>query len=60
KPGDSIPAKIEEGWNTRAFRFRDPLNKDRRFIRLQLDDPIKGSLAHIGLCRRPPRSIDIE
>lgn len=28
-----------------TFRFRDPLNKDRRFIPLRLDDaPIKGSL----------------
>ena len=68
KPGDSIPAKIEEGlersrvlvlcmsanafgsdWaqlEAGTFRFRDPLNKDRRFIPLRLDDaPIKGSLA---------------
>jgi hypothetical protein len=68
KPGDSIPAKIEEGlehsrvlvlgmsanafgseWahlESYTFRFRDPLNKDRRFIPLRLDDaPIKGSLA---------------
>ena len=67
-PGDSIPAKIEEGlersrvlvlcmsanafgsdWaqlETDTFRFRDPLNKERRFIPLRLDDaPIKGSLA---------------
>jgi hypothetical protein len=29
-----------------TFRFRDPLNKDRRFIPLRLDEaPIKGSLA---------------
>jgi small GTP-binding protein len=29
-----------------TFRFRDPLNKDRRFIPLRLDDtPIKGSMA---------------
>src|SRR5262245_12907127 len=29
-----------------TFRFRDPLNKERRFIPLRLDDaPIKGSLA---------------
>jgi len=28
------------------FRFRDPLNQERRFIPLRLDDaPIKGSLA---------------
>src|SRR3954466_906732 len=68
KPGDSIPAKIEEGldhsrilvlcmsanafgsdWaqlESQTFRFRDPLNKQRRFIPLRLDDaPIKGSLA---------------
>ena len=65
KPGDSIPAKIEEGlehsrvlvlcmsanafgsdWaqlEAGTFRFRDPLNKERRFIPLRLDDaPIKG------------------
>src|SRR5436190_11541966 len=68
KPGDSIPAKIEEGlehsrvlvlcmsanafgsdWaqlEAGTFRFRDPLNKERRFIPLRLDDAlIKGSLA---------------
>ena len=68
KPGDSIPARIEEGlefsrvlvlcmsanafgsdWaklEAGTFRFRDPLNTDRRFIPLRLDDaPIKGSLA---------------
>src|SRR5689334_16135597 len=67
-PGDSIPAKIEEGlehsrvlvlcmsasafgsdWaqlESYTFRFRDPLNKDRRLIPLRLDEaPIKGSLA---------------
>jgi len=67
-PGDSIPAKIEEGlefsrvlilcmsanafgsdWaqlESGTFRFRDPLNKMRRFIPLRLDNaPIKGSLA---------------
>lgn len=67
KPGDSIPAKIEQGleqsrvlvlclsanalgsdWaalESGTFRFRDPLNKDRRFIPLRLDDtPIEGSL----------------
>jgi hypothetical protein len=70
KPGDSIPAKIEEGlehsrvlvlcmsanafgsdWSqleSGTFRFRDPLNKGRRFIPLRLDDaPIKGSLAQL-------------
>jgi hypothetical protein len=68
KPGDSIPAKIEEGleqsrvlvlcmsahafgsdWaqlESQTFRFRDPLNKERRFIPLRLDDAlIKDSLA---------------
>ena len=68
KPGDSIPAKIEDGLeNSRVlvlgmsaqafgsdwaqleagtFRFRDPLNQERRFIPLRLDDaPIKSSLA---------------
>jgi hypothetical protein len=73
KPGDSIPAKIEEGlehsrvlvlcMSANAFGsdwaqleagtcgrgnlpFRAPLNQERRFIPLRLDDaPIKGSLA---------------
>ena len=68
KPGDSIPAKIEEGlehsrvlvlcisanafgsdWaqlEAGTFRFRDPLNRERRFVPLRLDDaPIKGSPA---------------
>jgi len=35
-------AQLESG----TFRFRDPLNKERRFLPLPLDDaPIKGSLA---------------
>jgi hypothetical protein len=35
-------AQLESG----TFRFRDPLNQERRFIPLRLDDaPIKGSLA---------------
>src|SRR6267143_4026095 len=35
-------AQLESG----TFRFRDPLNKERRFIPLRLDHaPIKGSLA---------------
>ena len=35
-------AQLESG----TFRFRDPLNKERRFIPLRLDDvPIRGSLA---------------
>ena len=34
-------AQLESG----TFRFRDPLNKERRFLPLRLDDaPIKGSL----------------
>ena len=41
------------GWSSHArynaagtFRFRDPLNKERHFIPLCLEDgPIKGSLA---------------
>jgi len=68
KPGDSIPAKIEDGlehsrvlvlcmsanafgtdWaqlEAGTFRFRDPLNQERRLIPLRLDDaPVKGSLA---------------
>ena len=75
KPGDSIPAKIEEGlehsrvlvlcmsaqafgsdWaqlEAGTFRFRDPLNKERRFIPLRLDDaPIKGSLAQFHCVHR--------
>src|SRR6185369_3732567 len=32
-----------------TFRFRDPLNKERRFIPLRLDEvPIKGALAHFS------------
>jgi hypothetical protein len=60
KPGDSIPAKIEDGlehsrvlvlcmsthafgsdWATlesQTFRFRDPLNQERRFIPLRVDE----------------------
>jgi TIR domain len=60
KPGDNIPAKIEEGlecsrvlvlcmsahafgsdWTqlgSGTFRFRDPLNKERRFLPLLLAD----------------------
>ena len=73
KPGDSIPAKIEEGlehsrvlvlcMSANAFGsdwaqleagtcgrgnlpFRDPLNQERRFIPMRLDDAtVKGSLA---------------
>ncbi len=68
KPGDSVPAKIDEGleqsrvlvlcmsaqafgsdWaqlESYTFRFRDPLNKGRRFVSLRLDAAeIKASLA---------------
>ncbi len=60
RPGDSIPAKIEDGlehsrvlvlcmsenafgsdWarlEAGTFRFRDPLNRERRFIPLRLDE----------------------
>jgi hypothetical protein len=39
-------AQLEAG----TFRFRDPLNKERRFIPLRLDDaPIKGSLERASL-----------
>lgn len=38
-----------------TFRFRDPLNKDRRFIPLRLDDaPIRGSLAQFMSIRWQP------
>ena len=62
RPGDSIPAKIEEGlersrvlvlcmsanafgsdWaqlESGTFRFRDLLNKERRFLPLRLDDAL--------------------
>jgi hypothetical protein len=71
KPGDSIPAKIEDGlehsrvlvpcmsaealaadWpqlESHTFRFKDPLNHNRRLIPLRLDDaPTKGSLAQFS------------
>jgi hypothetical protein len=60
RPGDSIPARIEEGleqsrvlalcmsrnasgteWarlESGSFRFRDPLNRELRFIPIRLDD----------------------
>ena len=83
KPGDSIPAKIEEGlehsrtlllcmsgnafgsdWaqlESQTFRFRDPLNKERRFIPLRLDEaPLKGSLAQFLYInwRHPERELE--
>ena len=83
KPGDSIPAKIEEGlehsrvlllcmsanafgsdWaqlEAGTFRFRDPLNKERRFIPLRLDDtPIKGSLAQFLYINWRPADRELE
>ena len=63
KPGDNIPAKIDEGleksrvlvlcmsanafgsdWaqlEAGTFRFRDPLNQERRFLPLRLDERSK-------------------
>ena len=39
-------APTGRSWRASTFRFRDPLNKERRFIPLRLDEaPIKGSLA---------------
>ena len=39
-------ARTGRSWRAGTFRFRDPLNKERRFLPLRLDDaPIKGSLA---------------
>ena len=44
-------AQLESG----MFRFRDPLNKERRFLTLRLDDaPIKGSLAQFLYIKRRP------
>lgn len=42
-------AQLEAG----TFRFRDPLNRERRFIPLRLDAaPIKGSLAELPYIER--------
>jgi len=81
KPGDSIPAKIEEGleysrvlvlcmsanafgsdWaylESGTFRFRDPLNKQHRFLPMRLDDAsIKGSLEQfLYINCRPLRTV---
>ena len=49
--GDGIPHKIEVGLErsrleSGTFRFRDPLNQQRRFIPVRLDAaPVRGSLA---------------
>jgi hypothetical protein len=38
-----------------TFRFRDPLNKERRFIPVRLDDsPLRGSLAQFLYINLPP------
>jgi hypothetical protein len=81
KPGDSVPAKIEDGlersrvlvlfmsanafgseWaqlEAGTFRFRDPLNKERRFVPLRLDNaPIRGSLAQFLYIDWTPRKRD--
>ena len=83
RPGDSIPAKIEDGlersrvlvlcmsanafgseWaqlESGTFRFRDPLNKERRFIPLKLDcAPIKGSLAQFLYIKWQPQGCQQE
>ena len=50
-------ASLESG----TFRFRDPLNKDRRFIPLRLDDaPIKGSLAQFSYIKWLPEGREQE
>lgn len=44
-----------------TFRFRDPLNEDRRFIPLRLDEsPIKGSLAQFLYINWQPEDRDQE
>ena len=46
-------AQLESG----TFRFRDPLNKERRFLPLRLDDaPIKRSLAQFLYINWLPRT----
>ena len=50
-------SQLESG----AFRFRDPLNKDRRFIPLRLDDTlIKGSLTQFLYFNRLPQGREQE
>jgi small GTP-binding protein len=49
---DSDWAQLESG----TFRFRDPLNRERRFIPLRLDNaPIKGSLAQFSYINWQPK-----
>lgn len=46
---------------SQTFRFRDPLNKDRRFIPLRLDHaPIKGSLAQFLYINWLPASRELD
>ena len=50
-------AQLEAG----TFRFRDPLNKERRFIPLRLDDaPINGSLAQFLYINWRPADRELE
>src|ERR1035437_5639011 len=50
-------AQLETG----TLRFRDPLNQERRFIPLRLDDaPIKDSLAQYDYINWLPADIDAE
>ena len=49
RPAEASSRRRKSG----TFRFRDPLNKERRFLPLRLDDaPIKGSLAQSTCGRR--------
>jgi len=42
-----------------TFRFKDPMNTQRRFILLRLDEaPIKGSLAQLMYITAPSRGVD--
>jgi small GTP-binding protein len=46
---------------SQTFRFRDPLNKERRFIPLRLDDtPIRGSLDQFSYINWPPDEAERE
>ncbi|MBE2282304.1 MAG: TIR domain-containing protein [Prosthecobacter sp.] len=50
-------AQLESG----TFRFRDPLNKERRFLPLRLDNaPIKGSLAQFLYINWRPAERELE
>ena len=81
KPGDSIPAKVDEGlersrvllfcmsenafgseWGlleSYTFRFRDPLNRERRFIPIRLDESaIKGTLQQFRYIKWLPENYE--